>query len=91
MKKSSPVYIEIARSSLFPPTGILQSASANIDPLEHYLRHGAAEGRDPSPDFCTGAYLRRYPDVAQASVNPLLHCLRNGQSEGRDASLHFYS
>ena len=89
MKKTSPVYIEIAKSSLFSADWYLARypdvAAAGMDPLEHYLRHGAAEGRDPGPDFCTGAYLRRYPDVAQAGVNPLLHYLMHGQSEGRDA------
>src|SRR5262249_40664728 len=47
---------------------------------------GAAEGRDPGPRFSTGAYERRYPEVAAAGVNPLLHYLRQGIYQGSDIS-----
>ncbi|HET6492181.1 MAG TPA: hypothetical protein VFG44_04330, partial [Burkholderiales bacterium] len=56
-----------------------------FDPLDHYLRYGAKEGRDPGPAFRTRDYLRRYPDVAASGVNPLLHYVRFGVSEGRRA------
>ena len=59
-------------------------AKAGFDPLEHYLLHGAGEGRDPGPEFSTAGYLERYPDVAEAGVNPLLHYLRHGKNEGRN-------
>jgi O-antigen biosynthesis protein len=52
-------------------------ARAGLDPLSHYLEHGAAEGRDPGPSFSTRGYLRSYPDVAALGVNPLLHYVRN--------------
>jgi chromosome segregation ATPase len=58
-------------------------ASAAIDPVEHYLRFGAAEGRNPSPTFDTLYYLQTNPDVAAARVNPLLHYIEFGISEGR--------
>lgn len=52
-------------------------------PALHYLLHGAQEGRDPSPDFGTSAYLSRYPDVRISGINPLLHYVRHGRQEGR--------
>jgi Methyltransferase domain len=59
-------------------------AAAGIDPAAHYLSSGAAEGRDPGPQFSTDGYLRRYPDVAATGANPLLHYLQHGINEGRD-------
>jgi hypothetical protein len=61
-------------------------ADAGLSPAEHYLHHGAAEGRDPGPDFSTEFYLRSYPDVAQAGTNPLVHFALFGQAEGRLSS-----
>jgi hypothetical protein len=62
-------------------------AESGIDPAEHYLRHGAKEGRNPGPRFNTQNYLRRYPDVAKAvpPINPLLHYVLHGKKEGRFA------
>jgi chromosome segregation ATPase len=59
-------------------------AAAGIDPLAHYLEHGASEGRDPGPGFSSRAYLARYPDVAEAGLNPLMHYLEFGRIEGRE-------
>jgi hypothetical protein len=58
---------------------------SGMDPAEHYLRHGAKEGRNPGPRFNTQNYLRRYPDVAKAvpPINPLLHYVLHGKKEGR--------
>ncbi|TWT17608.1 hypothetical protein [Luteimonas wenzhouensis] len=61
-------------------------ARRNVDPVKHYLRHGAAEGRDPGPAFSTRGYLERYPDVAASGINPLVHYLRHGMQEGRVAT-----
>lgn len=47
-----------------------------IDPVEHYLRHGAGENRDPGPGFSTAAYRARHPEVDAAGTNPLLHAIR---------------
>ena len=58
-------------------------AAAGMDPVRHYLLHGAYEGRDPGPDFDTRFYLARYQDVNRAGVNPLAHFLRFGKAEGR--------
>jgi glycosyltransferase involved in cell wall biosynthesis len=49
----------------------------------HYLLHGAAENRKPSPFFDGKKYLECYPDVAQAGINPLVHYLQFGVKEGR--------
>ena len=54
-----------------------------IDPVEHFLRHGAAEGRNPSPMFDLRKYLEINPDVATASMNPLIHFVKFGRAEGR--------
>ncbi len=56
---------------------------AGLDPLEHYVRHGWGEGRDPSTEFSTSYYLSANPDVATAQVNPLAHYVLTGRSEGR--------
>jgi len=61
-------------------------AENQINPAEHYLLHGAAEGRLPGPLFDGNWYLQRYPDVATVNMNPLLHFILYGQQEGRDSS-----
>ncbi|RRS33632.1 MAG: hypothetical protein NV67_15735 [Gammaproteobacteria bacterium (ex Lamellibrachia satsuma)] len=58
-------------------------AEAGIDPIHHYLRYGASEGRNPSSKFDTAFYLATNPDIAQAEINPLVHYLRYGKDEGR--------
>jgi hypothetical protein len=58
-------------------------ASAGADPVEHYVRHGAADGRDPSPNFSTKGYLQAHADVRREGINPLLHYIKFGKAEGR--------
>jgi hypothetical protein len=58
-------------------------AEAGMDPAEHYLRFGAAEGRNPSRRFNTNGYLTMHYDVRADGMNPLLHYLRYGKDEGR--------
>lgn len=58
-------------------------ADAGVDPVAHYIDHGADEGRDPGPRFSTRFYMDSYPDVADAGANPLLHFTRHGLAEGR--------
>ena len=60
------------------------------DPVLHYLRHGAAEGLNPSPVFSTTKYLTNYPDVAAIGVNPLLHYVQLGRFEERDGGSDDY-
>ena len=52
-------------------------------PVDHYVRLGVREGRDPNPMFSTKAYLKLNPDVAVSGMNPLVHFVRYGAAEGR--------
>lgn len=61
-------------------TDILEDA---IDPIAHYLKHGARALLDPSPAFSTRYYLHRYPDLRTSGLNPLLHYAFYGKREGR--------
>lgn len=53
------------------------------NPAEHYVRHGAHEGRQPGPRFNASEYLKQNPDVAGSGQNPLVHYLMHGRTEGR--------
>lgn len=60
-------------------------ADSNMEPVEHFVRHGACETRNPGPRFDTRAYLDHYADVAASGINPLVHYARYGAAEGREA------
>lgn len=64
----------------------LDVAGSGIDPLEHYVRYGAAESRNPSAAFDTGFYLESNPDVRASGINPLSHYCQFGKGEGRRPS-----
>jgi glycosyltransferase involved in cell wall biosynthesis len=53
------------------------------EPIKHYLKFGASEGRSPSPKFDQNWYLTEYQDVAAAGLNPLIHFIEHGMAEGR--------
>ncbi|MFZ4067606.1 MAG: hypothetical protein ACOYKF_08695, partial [Phenylobacterium sp.] len=57
--------------------------TAGADPVDHFLRHGWREGRDPVAAFSVRDYLELYPDIAEAGINPFLHWLKAGKAEGR--------
>ncbi|MCV2894804.1 hypothetical protein OE750_17005, partial [Lentibacter sp. XHP0401] len=42
----------------------------NIDPIAHYLRAGALEGRNPTPMFDTLGYSARHPEQAESGLSP---------------------
>jgi hypothetical protein len=65
------------------------SSAARRDPVDHYLRSGAAAGLDPHPCFDTSWYLQHHPDVARSGENPLVHYLRAGAREGLATSPQF--
>lgn len=56
---------------------------AEIDPIEHYLKYGYKEGRNPSSLFDTNFYLNKYSDVKNSKLNPLVHYLKYGHKENR--------
>jgi hypothetical protein len=61
----------------------LDVANAAIDPLQHYLEFGWAEGRRPTPVFDPKLYLTENPDVKEANVEPFFHYVVQGVHEGR--------
>lgn len=58
-------------------------AKAGVHPLNHFLKYGAYEGRNPSDKFDVSFYLQAYQDVAGSGINPLYHYIRYGKAEGR--------
>jgi len=83
----------IASSRLFSARHYLQRNEdvrlTGMDPLIHFVRWGAAEGRDPAPWFDTKFYLSRDPDAARPGVNPLLRFIRQGWRERRNPHPNF--
>ncbi len=80
-------YSIIKKSELFDERYYLEAyddiRKADIDPIQHYLKHGWKEGRNPSEQFDTNFYLETYPDVKAARMNPLIHFIKFGVYEGR--------
>ena len=80
----------IRRSGLFQPAWYLEHnpdvATSGIDPLEHYMRFGGAEGRDPSPFFDGKAYLDANPALAEfarlTGLSPLEILVREAARTG---------
>ncbi|MBZ4023570.1 hypothetical protein CKO11_13995 [Rhodobacter sp. TJ_12] len=82
------VQIELLTGSeLFDPSWYLQTypdlAGSGMSPIEHYVRAGAFEGRNPGPDFDTMAYYLANRDIADAGWPALVHYVMYGQAEGR--------
>ncbi|MBN2824148.1 MAG: glycosyltransferase, partial [Campylobacterales bacterium] len=55
----------------------------DTDPLKHFIRHGAKEGRNPNGEFDTNFYLAHNVDVKASGINPFYHWLKYGKEEGR--------
>jgi hypothetical protein len=62
-------------------------AVAGLDPLDHFLRHGWREDRDPSFEFSVTDYLELNPDVAASGVHPFVHYVTTGRREGRPVKI----
>jgi hypothetical protein len=62
-------------------------AKEGVDPVEHFINHGATEGRNPSPMFDLRQYLEINTDVAAAGMNPLIHFAKFGRAEGRSIAI----
>ena len=56
--------------------------AANFDPVDHYLRHGWREGRNPSPDFDTRFYIRLHMAPLGKDYCPLVHYVEEGKRLG---------
>jgi GT2 family glycosyltransferase/glycosyltransferase involved in cell wall biosynthesis len=64
-------------------------AASRIDPLEHFIRYGAAERRDPNPWFDTAWYATHYPDATEGGSSPLLHYILTDAAGMRNPHPHF--
>ncbi|WGL16389.1 hypothetical protein PVT68_16690 [Microbulbifer bruguierae] len=62
-------------------------AEDGLDPVEHYVRHGADEDRDPNSVFSTSWYKKLHPEVVEAGVNPLFHYISIKRDTKRMTSL----
>ena len=64
-------------SNIFDATWYLETypdvAESGMHPIDHYLMHGADEGRNPSPDFNTTNYQEKHLELATHQLNPLVH------------------
>jgi hypothetical protein len=78
LKARSLLFDEEWYRTQYPDVG-----ASNYDPVQHYLRHGAAEGRNPNPYFDTAWYLAQNKDVVASGMNPFIHYLLYGFREGR--------
>lgn len=76
--KNSWLFDEKFYLSTYPDVGYTK-----MDPVLHYLKYGAEEGRNPGPGFNTRFYLEIYPDVEKSQMNALVHYLLFGRAENR--------
>ena len=76
--------VSVALDAAFYRTVNAEDAEAVRDPLQHYMRRGWREQRDPAPWFSVRRYLEAYPEIAKSDIDPFLHYLRDGRREGRD-------
>src|SRR5690606_35001641 len=83
----------LAKPDLFVADWYLQRypdvRAADIDPWQHYLRYGAAEGRDPGPNFNTARYLAQSQQARESCMPALLHYQKVGRLLGHDPSHPF--
>ncbi|WP_349976068.1 glycosyltransferase [Pseudomonas sp. WHRI 8519] len=89
-KISHSDYKLVENSDLFSSSWYLEAyedvARAGISPLEHYMSHGAFEGRIPSPVFNAERYLSYFKGLTPIEVPALLHYLKLGKYMSLDAS-----
>jgi len=78
--------ILIENSGLFDESWYLSQypdvASSRMKPIEHYIKFGADEGRNPSAYFNTLNYLRYNPNLKDNSLNPLCHFIEKEMMRG---------
>ncbi|HEY4362194.1 MAG TPA: hypothetical protein VGN17_14560 [Bryobacteraceae bacterium] len=57
-------------------------AAARMNPVLHYLQHGASEGRKPNPWFDPDYYLAQSPQARRRGGEPFTDFLEYGRREG---------
>ena len=63
--------------------------ASGLEPIDHYLRYGAKERRNPNPMFDALYYLAKNRDVASSRINPLYHFCEYGWKQLRNPSADF--
>ena len=53
---------------------------SDTEALDHFMRYGWREGRDPRPGFSTRAYLAARPDLQGTDINPFLDHIESGHA-----------
>ncbi len=56
-------------------------AKAGQNPLEHWIKYGSREGRNPSPTFNTKYYCSQMPASSRSKINPLVHYVLEGRAQ----------
>lgn len=51
----------------------LDVKESGVDPVIHYVKNGAREGRNPSESFKTKEYITSNPELFKMKSNPLVH------------------
>lgn len=86
-KHEAAVFSMIKGSGFFDPDWYLDKypdiRQAGVDPLEHFVRHGASECRRPGPDFDVRWYISQEPSIDPKVDNPVIHYLLVGKAAGR--------
>ncbi len=71
----------IEKSGLFDTSWYLTQypdvAEAKMNPIQHYVLHGASEGRMPGPHFDTKRYIKDFPELLTSQLNPLVHYIKH--------------
>ena len=62
----------------------MSAVQAGLNPLLHYIEHGATEGVDPHPLFITRFYLEQCAGLGEAQASPLAHFVTKGWRMGLD-------
>ena len=83
--------LDIIRNSIFFDSNYylntyLDVENTSMSAEEHYLSIGYLEGRNPSAEFSTLFYYKKYNDVLEKNFNPLLHYELYGIYENRKIS-----
>ncbi|MET0428521.1 MAG: glycosyltransferase [Microvirga sp.] len=80
----------LARSGLFDGTWYISRhhdvRRLRLDPLKHFLDHGAVEKRDPGPNFDSEHYGNDHPDWALVARSPIEHFLRFAEPAGPEGA-----